>query len=100
MLRNSSEALPELFIRLMARAISSMSAAETPTALPASPMARMSSSIRSGLSPKPVARARLMPVRSAYSSGVSAARARRRSRYWSPTPEPNSLLKAMASSSR
>ena len=100
MFRYSRVALPELFIRLSAWAMVSMSEAVTPTALPASPMAVISSSIRSGVSPKPVARARLMEVRPLYSRGVSAARVRSRSRYWSPTPSPSSRLKAMASSSR
>ena len=77
-----------------------MSEALTPTALPALPMPSISSSIRFGSEPKPVARARDMEVRSLYSMGVSAAMARRSFRYWSPTPSPSSLLKAMASSSR
>ena len=100
MFKNSSVAFPLLFIRLMARAISVMSEAVTPTALPASPMASISESIRSGLSPKPVASALDIAVRSAYSMGVSAAMTRKSERYRSPTPAPSSRLKAMASSSR
>ena len=77
-----------------------MSWALTPTALPASPMPLIRASMRSVSSPKPVASALDMAVRSLYSIGVDAAISRRSSRYRAPIPGPSSWSKAIRSSSR